>query len=319
MEEFVDFTVGASARAPRRRPTSARSAGPITSSSRSAPRRARFDLVVGLGVEPHLRWRAFSAAGRRARAPGRRAAGDPARRVPRRGDLLAADPGRGHEQRPGSRARARAARRRATRDRPESSACSATRCSRPAFPTLSLWARLPHYVQADAELARRARAAAARRGDHRLPVRQGRARDRRRDLRPGSLRSDRRRPAALRLRPRAEEESLLAVSSTEGRCAKPPSRRDASGEAARSEPKASEVNRSELLEDSARRGRAVERVEVQPRRAAPEQLAALRGGPLDADLERALVVRRRRRRARGRARRECARRTAWSCAGSRRC
>ena len=41
---------------------------------------------------------------------------------------------------------------------------------------------------------------------------------------------------------------------------------------------------------AARRGRAVERVEVQPRRAAPEQLAALRGGPLDADLERALVV-----------------------------
>src|SRR5215468_1179882 len=56
---------------------------------------------------------------------------------------------------------------------------------------------------------------------------------------------------------------------------------------------------AQLVEDRARRGAPVQRVEVDPRRPAPDELAALERRPLDADRPRELVVVLDRREARG--------------------
>ncbi len=144
-EEFYDFTVRRPTSSSRSTMTSARIEWPSNEFRYGSHPMAR-EIVIGIGVEPHLRWRKFcdeivDLAARPRRSP-RRAA----RRVPRRRRLLAA--GRAHGLRDDDEMLElpRCRRDGATRGRRGSSACwpigssaraSGTRASGPACRTTS--------------------------------------------------------------------------------------------------------------------------------------------------------------------------------------
>ncbi len=129
------------------------------------------DAILLLGVEPNLRWRTFSDARRRARA--RRSSVE---LVITLGSLLADVPHtragarHGQRDRPGADRVSSACRRRATRARPASSACSTTPARRAGLKSASLWAAVPHYVSLTPVAACRQGARRPARGAARAPT-----------------------------------------------------------------------------------------------------------------------------------------------------
>ena len=103
------------------------------------------DVVLLLGIEPNLRWRTFSELIVGFLAGARDRAGRQPRRAARRRPAHAPVPGHGSAATRSSSSGS-ASRRRATRARPGSSACSTTRAGRPGSASASLWAAVPHYV-----------------------------------------------------------------------------------------------------------------------------------------------------------------------------
>ena len=106
----------------------------------------RRDIVLVRGLEPNMRWRGFLCRDH----PGRDRAWRRRDREPRRAAVgLPAQPAGASNRQllwTATRPAVSASTSRATKARPASSASSTTPASRPACPTVSLWAAVPHYV-----------------------------------------------------------------------------------------------------------------------------------------------------------------------------